>query len=180
MKRSVYSPCDLCKNDPSAPPAWQFKAREISDDKELKLIEFRDAVLEVDGVPIFYTPYLSEPDPSVKRASGFLTPLRGTVTLGGRVVNDVPPYRRNTGMVFQSYALFPHMSVFDNVAFGLKVRHVGAADIARRVREARSLDGTRLTRSPGSFVHRRFGDGSAGGRRRRRKRRTPTSTSRIV
>ena len=70
---------------------------------------------------------------------GFLTPLRGTVTLGGRVVNDVPPYRRNTGMVFQSYALFPHMSVFDNVAFGLKVRHVGAADIARRVRETLAL-----------------------------------------
>src|SRR5437667_312841 len=70
---------------------------------------------------------------------GFLTPLRGTVKLGGRVVNDVPPYRRNTGMVFQSYALFPHMSVFDNVAFGLKVRHVGAADIARRVRETLAL-----------------------------------------
>jgi len=70
---------------------------------------------------------------------GFLTPLRGTVTLGGRVVNDVPPYRRNAGMVFQSYALFPHMSVFDNVAFGLKVRRVAAADIARRVREALAL-----------------------------------------
>src|SRR5258707_10382514 len=52
LRRGIYSPCDLCKNDPSAPPAWQFKAREISDDKELKLIEFRDAVLEVDGIPI--------------------------------------------------------------------------------------------------------------------------------
>jgi spermidine/putrescine ABC transporter ATP-binding subunit len=71
--------------------------------------------------------------------AGFLEPDRGTVTLGGRVVNEVPAYRRNTGMVFQSYALFPHMSVFDNVAFGLKVRRVGAADIARRVRDALSL-----------------------------------------
>src|SRR5258708_32368752 len=77
LARAVYSPCDLCKNDPTAPPAWQLKAREISDDKELKLIEFRDAVLEVDGVPIFYTPYLSQPDPSVKRASGFLMPTMG-------------------------------------------------------------------------------------------------------
>jgi LPS-assembly protein len=77
VRRGVYSPCDLCKNDPSAPPAWQFKAREISDDKELKLIEFRDTVLEIDGWPVFYTPYLSEPDPSVKRASGFLTPTIG-------------------------------------------------------------------------------------------------------
>jgi LPS-assembly protein len=83
LRRGVYSPCDLCKNDPSAPPAWQFKAREISDDKELKLIEFRDAVLEVDGWPLFYTPYLSEPDPSVKRASGFLMPNIGNSNTNG-------------------------------------------------------------------------------------------------
>ena len=83
LRRGVYSPCDLCKNDPSAPPAWQFKAREISDDKELKLIEFRDAVLEVDGWPVFYTPYLSQPDPSVKRASGFLMPTIGNSNTNG-------------------------------------------------------------------------------------------------
>jgi LPS-assembly protein len=77
LRRGVYSPCDLCKNNPEAPPAWQFKAREISDDKETKLLEFRDAVLEVDGWPLFYTPYLSAPDPSVKRASGFLIPSFG-------------------------------------------------------------------------------------------------------
>jgi len=71
--------------------------------------------------------------------AGFLEPTRGTVTLGGRVVNDVPAYRRNTGMVFQSYALFPHMSVFDNVAFGLRVRRTAAADIERRAREALAL-----------------------------------------
>jgi LPS-assembly protein len=77
LRRGVYSPCDLCKNDPTAPPAWQFKAREISNDKELKLLEFRDAVLEVDGWPVLYTPYLSAPDPTVKRASGFLMPSFG-------------------------------------------------------------------------------------------------------
>ena len=77
LARGVYSPCDLCQKNPSAPPAWQFKARQISDDKELKRIEFRDARLEVDGWPIFYTPYLSEPEPSVKRASGFLMPSLG-------------------------------------------------------------------------------------------------------
>src|ERR1043166_1857674 len=77
LRRGVYSPCDLCKSDPTAPPAWQLKAREVSDDKELKLIEFRDAVLEVDGFPVFYTLYLSEPEPSVKRKTGFLTPTFG-------------------------------------------------------------------------------------------------------
>jgi spermidine/putrescine ABC transporter ATP-binding subunit len=71
--------------------------------------------------------------------AGFLVPTRGTVSLGGRVVNDVPPYRRNTGMVFQSYALFPHMNVFDNVAFGLRIRRRPAAEQARRVREVLEL-----------------------------------------
>jgi LPS-assembly protein len=82
-RRGVYSPCDLCKSDPSAPPAWQLKAREISDDKQLQLVEFRDAVMEIDGWPVFYTPYLSQPEPSVKRASGFLMPtFGGSSTIG--------------------------------------------------------------------------------------------------
>jgi LPS-assembly protein len=80
LRRGIYSPCDLCKNDPTAPPAWDFKAREIRHDKEQKIIEFRDVTLDIDGIPVFYTPYLSEPDPSVKRASGFLTPSFGNST----------------------------------------------------------------------------------------------------
>jgi LPS-assembly protein len=91
LRRGVYSPCDLCKNDPSAPPAWQLKAREIDHDKELQLIEFRDAVMEIDGWPVFYSPYLSAPDPSVKRASGFLIPsIGGSNTLGANVT--IPYY----------------------------------------------------------------------------------------
>ena len=86
LVRGVYSPCDLCKNDPSAPPLWQLKAREIDHDKELQLVEFRDAVMEIDGWPVFYSPYMSTPDPSVKRASGFLPPSIGVSnTLGAHV-----------------------------------------------------------------------------------------------
>ncbi|HML09310.1 MAG TPA: LPS assembly protein LptD [Stellaceae bacterium] len=77
LRRAVYSPCDLCKDDPTAPPAWQLKAREMSDDKELQRLEFRDATMELDGIPVFYTPYMSTPDPSVKRADGFLMPTFG-------------------------------------------------------------------------------------------------------
>jgi len=77
LKRGVYSPCDLCRDNPSAPPAWQLKAREISDDKEYKLMEFRDVVMEIDGWPVFYAPYMSQPEPGVKRASGFLMPSFG-------------------------------------------------------------------------------------------------------
>jgi LPS-assembly protein len=90
LRRGVYSPCDLCKNDPSAPPAWQIKAREITHDKELQLIEFKDATMEIDGWPIFYSPYISAPDPSVKRASGFLIPSAGGSNLLG--ANVTIPY----------------------------------------------------------------------------------------
>ena len=86
LKRGVYSPCDLCREDPSAPPIWQLKSREIDHDKELQLVEFRDTVMEIDGWPVFYTPYMSIPDPSVKRASGFLPPSIGSSnTLGAHV-----------------------------------------------------------------------------------------------
>jgi LPS-assembly protein len=77
LAKAVYSPCDLCQKDPTKPPAWELKAREITDDKQLKLIEFYDATMDVDGWPIFYSPYLSEPEPEVKRASGFLMPSIG-------------------------------------------------------------------------------------------------------
>ena len=60
----------------------------------------------------------------------------GTLKIGDRVVNDVPPKDRDIAMVFQSYALYPHMSVYDNLAFGLKLRKVPKAEIERRVKEA--------------------------------------------
>lgn len=77
LRKGVYSPCDLCKDDPTKPPAWEIKAREIDDNRAQQIVEFRDPVLDVDGWPVFYSPYLSTPDPSVKRASGFLMPSFG-------------------------------------------------------------------------------------------------------
>ncbi|MGH7038899.1 MAG: LPS-assembly protein LptD [Stellaceae bacterium] len=77
LARAVYSPCDLCARDPTAPPVWELKAGQIDHDKKLKIIEFHDATMEIGGWPVFYTPYLSTPDSTVKRASGFLTPSFG-------------------------------------------------------------------------------------------------------
>jgi multiple sugar transport system ATP-binding protein len=65
----------------------------------------------------------------------------GTISIGDRVVNDVPPKDRNIAMVFQSYALYPHMSVYDNMAFGLKLRKTPKAEIDRRVKEAGGILG---------------------------------------
>jgi len=74
----------------------------------------------------------------------------GRILIGDRLVNDVPPKDRDIAMVFQSYALYPHMSVFDNMAFGLKLRKTPKAEIRRRVEEAAAILGieTLLDRKP--------------------------------
>ncbi len=74
--------------------------------------------------------------------AGFIAPTRGRIRLDGREIQDVAPYRRDLGVVFQSYALFPHMSVAQNVAFPLRMRGVARAEIAARV--GRALDMVRL------------------------------------
>jgi iron(III) transport system ATP-binding protein len=73
--------------------------------------------------------------------AGFGRPSEGRILIGGRDVTRLPPWERNLGMVFQSYALWPHMTVAKNVAFGLEQRRVSRKDIARRVEEALALVG---------------------------------------
>jgi spermidine/putrescine transport system ATP-binding protein len=72
---------------------------------------------------------------TMRMIAGFEVPTRGTVLLHGKDVTDVPANKRDVNMVFQSYALFPHMSVYDNIAFGLEQRKVAKDEIKRRVGE---------------------------------------------
>src|SRR5471030_3332279 len=65
--------------------------------------------------------------------------LSGTLTVAGHDLTHVPPHKRNLGLLFQSYALFPHLSVFENVAFGLRARRTPSKDVARRVAEVLKL-----------------------------------------
>jgi LPS-assembly protein len=90
MDHAVYTACDSCAQDPSAPPFWQIKALRVVHDQEEKTITYRDAWLEVAGLPIAYTPYLSHPDPSVKQQSGFLAPSYGGTS--GLGVTITTPY----------------------------------------------------------------------------------------
>ncbi|GIV77368.1 MAG: hypothetical protein KatS3mg050_1762 [Litorilinea sp.] len=69
----------------------------------------------------------------LRLVAGFLQPQSGAITIGGRPVAGIPPYERHIGFVFQHYALFPHMTVAENVAFGLESRGVPRAEIRRRV-----------------------------------------------
>jgi putative spermidine/putrescine transport system ATP-binding protein len=68
--------------------------------------------------------------------AGHMAPTGGSVLIGGRDVTALPARRRNIGMVFQNYALFPHLNVFENIAYGLRARRVAAAELRRRVEEA--------------------------------------------
>ena len=76
---------------------------------------------------------------TLRMVAGFIEPTAGHVKLGGTDVTLLPPWKRNAGMVFQNYALFPHLTVAENVAFGLEMRKVPKADIARRVEETLAM-----------------------------------------
>ncbi|HWK94644.1 MAG TPA: ABC transporter ATP-binding protein [Pseudolabrys sp.] len=75
----------------------------------------------------------------LRMIAGFLPVTSGRIQIGSKDVTQTPPHRRDTGMVFQSYALFPHMTVAENVAFGLEMRKVAAPDRKRQVAEALQL-----------------------------------------
>ena len=71
--------------------------------------------------------------------AGFFPPSAGSIFIAGKPVADLPPFRRDIGVVFQDYALFPHLTAAENVAFGLRMRKLPAAETATRVREALEL-----------------------------------------
>jgi spermidine/putrescine ABC transporter ATP-binding subunit len=118
------------------------------------VVELRDLgrsygpVAAVDGIDltVFEGEFLSLLGPSgcgktttLNLIAGFIEPTRGRVLIDGEDVTGVPAYRRGLGVVFQNYALFPHMTVFENIAFGLRMRGAARAEMARRVGEALTL-----------------------------------------
>ncbi len=92
--------------------------------------------------------------------AGFEIATHGEIVLDGQPINNVPPHKRNIGMVFQNYALFPHMTINENLAFPLEVRGMGKADVEGRVKKA--LDMVQL----GTFGHRRPAQLSGGQQQR--------------
>jgi multiple sugar transport system ATP-binding protein len=97
---------------------------------------------------------------ALRMVAGLETISEGTIRIGDRVVNTVPPKERDIAMVFQNYALYPHMTVYDNMAFGLKLRKVSKEEIDRRVREAAGILGL------GEFLQRKPRALSGGQRQR--------------
>ena len=115
-----------------------------------ELIKLQDLVMEfdgeriLDGINLYFNDheFLTLLGPSgcgktttLRIIGGFLNPTSGTVYFDGKKMNDVPPYQRQVNTVFQRYALFPHLNVFDNIAFGLKVAKLPKEEIHDRVHE---------------------------------------------
>jgi len=78
---------------------------------------------------------------TLRMIGGFETPTSGEIYLDDMIINDIPPNKRDTCMVFQSYALFPHMNIFENVAFGLEFRNLARGEIKKRVEKILDLVG---------------------------------------
>jgi multiple sugar transport system ATP-binding protein len=102
---------------------------------------FPDGTIAVDGLDlaigegefmVFVGPSGCGKTTALRMVAGLEEISEGTILIGGRVVNDISPKERDIAMVFQNYALYPHMTVADNLAFGLKLRKVSKADIRRR------------------------------------------------
>jgi len=98
-----------------------------------------DLVIEDQEFLVLVGPSGSGKTTALRLLAGLEEISDGTISIGDRVVNDVPPKDRDIAMVFQSYALYPHMSVYDNMAFGLKLRKTPRAEIDKRVKEAAEM-----------------------------------------
>jgi spermidine/putrescine ABC transporter ATP-binding subunit len=121
----------------------------VTDTVELRgLVKRYGTTVALDGVSLgirpgeFFTllgPSGCGKTTSLRSVAGFVVPDAGDVLIDGARVNDVPPHKRRVGMVFQHYALFPHRTVTQNVAFGLRMQRVEKAELGRRVADALAL-----------------------------------------
>jgi len=103
-----------------------------------KTMVVRDLSLDIGAGELFFLlgPSGCGKTTCLRMVAGFYQPDGGELRFGARAMNDVPPHKRNTGMVFQNYALWPHLNVRGNVEYGLKVRGIERKERARRVKEA--------------------------------------------
>lgn len=120
----------------SAGPFVRFRNVEKSYDGQTLVVKGLNLDLGNGEFLTLLGPSGSGKTTALMMLAGFETVTRGEITLDGRPINGVPPHKRGIGMVFQNYALFPHMTVGENVAYPLKVRRVPKAEIENRVKRA--------------------------------------------
>ena len=135
----------------SGVPDDMLAARSAVDDSFLKIVDLRKSYsgqIVVDGLSLSIRKgeFVSILGPSgcgktttLRMVAGFIEPEAGHIAIAGRNIDNVPTHKRGAAMVFQNYALFPHMTVFDNVAFGLVMQNLPKEEIRRRVGENLAL-----------------------------------------
>ena len=129
---------------PAAAPAAEYDIRLVGLTKRFDDVVAVDALsLDIDRGHFFALlgPSGCGKTTTLRMIGGFEEPTEGRIELGGVDVARLPPYKRDVNTVFQSYALFPHLSIFENVAFGLRRRGLKGGDLRRRVGEALELVG---------------------------------------
>ena len=110
-------------------------------DGNVRAVDNANITIEDREFVVFVGPSGCGKSTTLRMVAGLEDITEGELYIDGELMNDVPPKDRNIAMVFQNYALYPHMTVYDNMAFGLKIRKTDKAEIERRVREAaRILD----------------------------------------
>jgi ABC-type uncharacterized transport system ATPase subunit len=98
-------------------------------------------IVEIESSWFWWGPRDAGKSTTLRMIAGLEEVTSGKILIGDRLVNDLPPRDRDIAMVFQNYALYPHMTVFDNMAFGLKMRKFARSEIEQRVREAAEVLG---------------------------------------
>ena len=145
---------------PSTDPYVQFADVQKSYDGETLVVKQLNLAIEQGEFLTMLGPSGSGKTTCLMMLAGFETATHGDIILDGHSINNVPPHKRNIGMVFQNYALFPHLTVNENLAFPLEVRNVARSDIETRVK--RALDMVQL----GAFGSRHPGQLSGGQQQR--------------
>jgi len=157
VHRGVYSPCEICEKQGQHTPVWQIKAFRVVHNKTEKRIIYEDAYMEMFGVPVFYVPFFSHPDPTVKRQSGFLTPTIASSTDLGQEIT-LPYY----------WAIAPNLDVTLAPRFTTKEGFVYQGEFRHRLESGSyqffatgNWPDTRTAGTPGDSVFRGslFGNG---------------------
>jgi putative spermidine/putrescine transport system ATP-binding protein/spermidine/putrescine transport system ATP-binding protein len=143
----------------AAPPAVQLKGVVKRFDKVVA-VEKMDLDIEEGSLVTLLGPSGCGKTTLLRIVAGLEDPTEGQIFIKGKRVNDIPIHKRNLGMIFQNYALFPHKTIFDNVAFGLKYRNVSKTEIRQKVEKA-----LEMVRLPG--VGNRFPSQLSGGQQQR-------------
>ena len=153
LERAVFTRCESCPEHPDRPPIWQIKSGKVTRDVSTEIVEYEDAMFEMFGVPIFYTPYFYHPDPTIDRKSGILTPIIGSSTeLGAQltlplyvVLDETSDFTFSPRITSKEGAVFggEYRKRFDNGTFDTtgSITYVDEVDIGNRKTGAEEFRG---------------------------------------